>query len=113
MVSSQAGILIIEILGSFYLRRLFITTQKALYEVNMWFATILAVLLMSLYDLLQHRILHEWAKNITGNDSLDYRLYTHYIRMGIMRTTNLFAHPILYRNNVGPFLSLYCAISVL
>jgi hypothetical protein len=41
--------------------------------------------------------LHEWAKNITGHDALDYRLYTHYyIRMGIMRTTNLFSHPILY-----------------
>lgn len=95
----SAGILIIEILGSFYLARLFITTPKSYYEINMWFATILAVLLVfSLYEAFaKHRILHEWAKNLTGNDSLDYRLYTHYyIRMGIMRTTNLFAHPILY-----------------
>lgn len=95
----SAGILIIEILGAFYLARLYITTPKHYYNVNIWFATILALLLVfSLYEAFaKHRILHEWAKNITGNDSLDYRLYTHYyIRMGIMRTTNLFAHPILY-----------------
>lgn len=95
----SAGILIIEILGAFYLARLFITTPKSYYQVNVWFATILAVLLIfSLYEAFaKHRILHEWAKVITGNDSLDHRLYTHYyMRMGIMRTTNLFAHPILY-----------------
>lgn len=95
----SAGILIIEILGAFYLARLFITTPKAYYQINMWFATILAILVIfSLYEAFaKHRILHEIAKNITGHDSLDYRLYTHYyIRMGIMRTTNLFAHPILY-----------------
>jgi len=111
----SAGILIIEILGAFYLARLFITTPKSYYEVNMWFATILAVLLVfSLYEAFaKHRILHEWAKNLTGNDSLDYRLYTHYyIRMGIMRTTNLFAHPILY-GTIGaiffPFIVLLVA----
>ena len=111
----SAGILIIEILGSFYLARLFITTPKSYYEINMWFATILAVLLVfSLYEAFaKHRILHEWAKVITGNDSLDYRLYTHYyIRMGIMRTTNLFAHPILY-GTIGaiffPFIVLLVA----
>ncbi len=95
----SSGILIIEILGAFYLARLFITTPKSYYQINIWFATILAVLLVfSLYEAFaKHRILHEWAKVITGNDSLDYRLYTHYyIRLGIMRTTNLFAHPILY-----------------
>ena len=95
----SSGILIIEILGAFYLARLYITTPKSYYQVNIWFATILAFLLIfSLYEAFaKHRILHEWAKVITGNDSLDYRLYTHYyIRMGIMRTTNLFAHPILY-----------------
>jgi len=95
----SAGILIIEILGAFYLAKLFITTPKAYYQVNMWFATILAVLVIaSLYEAFaRHRILHEIAKNITGHDALDPRLYTYYyIRMGIMRTTNLFAHPILY-----------------
>lgn len=95
----SSGILIIEILGAFYLARLFITTPKHYYQINMWFVTILAfVLVFSLYEAFaKHRILHEWAKNITGNDSLDYRLYTHYyIRFGIMRTTNLFVHPILY-----------------
>ena len=95
----SSGILIIEILGSFYLARLFVTTPKNYYQINMLFATILAVLLVfSLYEAFaKHRILHEWAKNITGHDSLDYRLYTHhYIRMGVMRTTNLFTHPILY-----------------
>ncbi len=95
----SSGILIIEILGAFYLARLAVTTPKNYYQINMLFATILAVLLVfSLYEAFaQRRILHEWAKAITGHDSLDYRLYTHhYIRMGIMRTTNMFAHPILY-----------------
>ncbi len=95
----SSGILIIEILGAFYLARLFITTPKAFYKINMLFATILAGLLVfSLYEAFaKHRILHDWATAITGNNALDYRLNTHYyIRMGIMRTTNLFAHPILY-----------------
>jgi len=95
----SSGILAIEVLGSFYLARLFITTPKRFYYVNMGFITILAgVVIFSLYEAFaQHRILHEWATKITGNNSLDYRLYTHYyIRAGIMRTTNLFAHPILY-----------------
>lgn len=111
----SAGILVIEILGAFYLARLFITTPKAYYQINMWFATILALLVIfSLYEAFaKHRILHEIAKNITGHDSLDYRLYTHYyIRMGIMRTTNLFAHPILY-GTIGaiffPFIVLLVA----
>ncbi len=111
----SSGILIIEILGSFYLARLFITTPKRYYEINMWFATILAFLLIfSLYEAFsKHRILHDWAKMITGNNSLDYRLYTHhYIRMGILRTTNLFAHPILY-GTIGaiffPFIVLLVA----
>jgi hypothetical protein len=95
----SSGILAIEVLGSFYLARLFITTPKRYYYINLAFVSILAGLLVfSLYEAFaQHRILHEWATRITGNDSLDYRLYTHYyIRAGIMRTTNLFAHPILY-----------------
>jgi hypothetical protein len=111
----SSGILIIETLGAFYLARLFIRTPKNYYEINMWFVTILAFLLIfSLYEAFaKHRILHEWAKNITGNDALDYRLYTHYyIRLGIMRTTNLFAHPILY-GTIGaiffPFIVLLSA----
>jgi len=95
----SAGILAIEVLGSFYLARLFITTPKRYYYINLAFVTILAgLLIFSLYEAFaQHRILHEWATKLTGNNSLDYRLYTHYyIRAGIMRTTNLFAHPILY-----------------
>ncbi len=95
----SSGILIIEVLGAFYLARFYITTPKRYYQINQLFVTILALLLVfSLYEAFaKHRILHEWARSITGHDSLDYRLYTHYyIRMGIMRTTNLFAHPILY-----------------
>ena len=111
----SSGILLIEVLGSFYLARLFITTPKAYYQVNLWFATILAVLVVfSLYEaFFKHRILHELATKITGHQSLDYRLFTHYyIRMGIMRTTNLFAHPILY-GTIGamffPFIILLTA----
>ena len=95
----SSGILAIEILGAFYLARGLITTPKAYYHVNLLFVSILAVLLIfSAYEAFaQHRILHEWATRITGHESLDYRLFTHYyIRFGIMRTTNLFAHPILY-----------------
>jgi len=95
----SSGILAIEVLGSFYLARLFITTPKRYYFVNLGFVMILSVMVFfSLYEAFaKHRILHDWATMITGNNSLDYRLYTHYyIRFGIMRTTNLFAHPILY-----------------
>ena len=95
----SSGILAIEVLGSFYLARLFITTPKRYYYVNLGFVIILsAMVFFSLYEAFaKHRILHDWATMITGNNSLDYRLYTHYyIRFGIMRTTNLFAHPILY-----------------
>lgn len=95
----SAGILIIEILGAFYLARFYITSPKRYFSVNLWFTTILALLVVfSVYEAFwHHRILHEWATRLTGNDSLDYRLYTHYyIRLGIMRTTNVFAHPILY-----------------
>ena len=95
----SSGILAIEVLGSFYLARLFIITPKRYYYVNLGFLMILSVMVFfSLYEAFaKHRILHEWATMLTGNNSLDYRLYTHYyIRFGIMRTTNLFAHPILY-----------------
>ena len=95
----SSGILAIEVLGSFYLARLFITTPKRYYFVNLGFVIILSVMVFfSIYEALaKHRVLHDWATMITGNNSLDYRLYTHYyIRFGIMRTTNLFAHPILY-----------------
>ncbi len=95
----SSGILTIEILGAFYLARGLITTPKSYYQINMLFVTILALLVIfSIYEALaHHRILHEWAKNITGHDSLNWKLYTHYyIRFDIMRTTNLFAHPILY-----------------
>ncbi len=95
----SSGILTIEILGAFYLARGVITSPKSYYKINMLFVTILALLvILSLYEAFaQHRILHEWATRITGHESLDWRLYTHYyIRFGIMRTTNLFAHPILY-----------------
>lgn len=95
----SSGILIIEILGAFYLARLFITTPKNYFQINIWFVTILAFLLVfSLYEAFaKHRILHDIARGITGHDSLDKSLYSHYyIRRGIMRATNLFSHPILY-----------------
>ena len=95
----SSGILAIEVLGSFYLARLFINSPKRYYYVNLGFVIILSFMVFfSLYEAFaKHRILHDWATMITGNNSLDYRLYTHYyIRFGIMRTTNLFAHPILY-----------------
>jgi len=95
----STGIYAIETLGAFYLARLWITTPKHFYQVNTIFVTILVLLFgFGLYEsLAQHRILHEWATKITGHDSLDYRLYTHYyVRFGILRATNVFSHPILY-----------------
>jgi hypothetical protein len=111
----SSGILIIEILGAFYLARLFVTTPKSYYQVNMWFVTILAFLLIfSLYEAFaRDRILHQWAKAITGHDALDYRLYTHYyIRLGIMRTTNLFSHPILYGTIGAIFLPFIVLLTI-
>lgn len=95
----STGIYAIETLGAFYLARLWITTPKRFYNVNMAFVVILVLIFgFGVYESFNHhRILHEWAKAITGNDSLDYRLYTHYyVRLGILRATNVFSHPILY-----------------
>lgn len=95
----STGIYAIETLGAFYLARLWITTPKRFYNVNIAFIVILvAIFGFGVYESFNHhRILHEWAKAITGHDSLDYRLYTHYyVRLGILRATNVFSHPILY-----------------
>jgi hypothetical protein len=95
----SAGIFIIEVLGSFYLARNFITTPKRFFQINIAFIAILTVVAsFTLYEsFTHHRILHDWATRITGHQSLDPSLYTHYyIRAGILRATNLFVHPILY-----------------
>ena len=108
----STGIYAIETLGSFYLARLWITTPKRFYNMNMAFIVIIVLLFgFGVYESFNHhRILHEWAKAITGNDSLDYRLYTHYyVRLGILRATNVFSHPILYGTIAAlffPFLML-------
>ena len=95
----STGIYAIETLGAFYLARLWITTPKRFYQVNISFVTILVLLFgFGVYEsFAQQRILHEWATQLTGHDSLDYRLNTHYyVRFGILRATNVFSHPILY-----------------
>ncbi len=95
----STGLYTIETLGAFYLARLFITTPERFFRMNQAFIVVLAILtLTTLYEsLAQHRILHEIAERITGNQSLDYRLYTQdYVRANIMRATSVFAHPILY-----------------
>ncbi|QQZ27555.1 hypothetical protein HMY34_01605 [Thiothrix subterranea] len=102
----STGIFAIETAGAFYLARLFITTPQRFYWINQTFIALLALLtVFTLYEAFsQHRILHEIAEKLTGNHALDPRLYTyHYIRSGIMRATNLFAHPILY----GTLLALF------
>lgn len=108
----STGIFAIEVMGAFYLARLFITTPQRFYRVNQTFITVLALLtVFTLYEALnQHRILHEIAERLTGNHALDPRLYTyHYIRAGIMRATSLFAHPILY----GTLLALFFPFALL
>jgi hypothetical protein len=95
----SAGIFAIEVLGGFYLARGVITTPKRFFQVNMAFILILTVIVtFSIYEsFFKHRILHEWATRLTGHNSLDPSLYTHYyVRFGILRATNVFSHPILY-----------------
>jgi hypothetical protein len=95
----KAGIFTIEVLGSFYLARQFITTPKRFFQVNVAFITLLTLVVsVSIYEsFFHHRIFHELATRITGHHALDPGLYTHYyIRFGIMRATSLFSHPILY-----------------
>ena len=95
----STGIYAIETLGAFYLARMYLNTPENFFQINRLFVLILAGLtLFSAYEAFaQHRFLHEIAKNITGHDSLDFRLYMHYyIRNGVMRAASLFEHPILY-----------------
>ncbi len=95
----SAGIFVIEVLGAFYLARMLITTPKRFFQVNIAFIGLLSALtLFTIYEsFTHHRVLHDWASRITGHQSLDPALYTHYyVRFGIMRATNLFVHPILY-----------------
>ncbi len=95
----STGLYALETLGAFYLAKLFITTPERFFKMNVAFISIITLLtLPAIYEAFaQHRILHEWAERLTGHQSLDYRLYTHYyIRGDIMRTTSVFAHPILF-----------------
>ncbi len=95
----KAGIFTIEVLGAFYLARQFVTTPKRFFQINVVFIGILTLIVgFSVYEsLTHHRIFHDWATRITGHNSLDPSLYTHYyVRFGILRATNLFIHPILY-----------------
>lgn len=108
----STGIFAIETLGAFYLARLFIITPQRFYRLNQIFITLLALLTaLTCYEAFtQHRVLHEVAENITGNQALDPRLYTHYyIRNGIMRATSLFEHPILY----GTLMALFFPFAIL
>ncbi len=95
----SAGIFAIEVLGAFYLARTFITTPKRFFQINIAFIAILSIFtVFTFYEsFFHHRILHEWATQLTGHQSLDPSLYTHYyIRFDILRATNVFIHPILY-----------------
>lgn len=108
----SAGIFVIEVLGAFYLARNFITTPKRFFYMNISFIFILAFLLFfSIYEsFFHHRLLHDLATQVTGNHSLDPSLYTHYyVRFGILRATNLFAHPILY----GTLLAMFFPFAIL
>lgn len=102
----STGIYAIETLGAFYLARMYITTPERFFQVNQIFIVALAALtFLTIYEAIaQHRILHQLAEQLTGQHSLDFRLYTHhYIRAGIMRATSVFAHPILYGTLMAMF----------
>ena len=108
----STGLYSLETLGAFYLAKLFITTPERYYKINQAFIWILVALtLPAVYEALSHhRILHEWAERITGHISIDYRLYTSdYLRGNIMRTTSVFAHPILY----GTLAALFFPFAIL
>ena len=102
----STGLYALETLGAFYLARLYINSPQRFFNFNKIFITVLSLLLvLTIYEsVAQHRILHELAEQITGNISLDYRLYTHdYIRANIMRATSVFAHPILFGSLAAMF----------
>lgn len=108
----STGLYSLETLGAFYLAKLFITTPERFYRINLAFIWILVALtLPAIYEAVSHhRILHEWAERLTGHLSIDYRLYTeYYIRGSIMRTTSVFAHPILY----GTLAALFFPFAIL
>lgn len=108
----STGLYSLETLGAFYLAKLFITTPERFYRINQAFIWILVALAIpAVYEAFSHhRILHEWAERLTGHLSIDYRLYTNdYIRGSIMRTTSVFAHPILY----GTLAALFFPFAVL
>lgn len=95
----STGIYMLETLGAFYLARLYITTPERFFKINVAFIALITLLIgFTLYEsFTHHRILHRWAEQITGNQSLDWRLYTHfYVRFDLMRATSVFAHPILF-----------------
>ena len=95
----STGLYALETLGAFYLARLYINSPERFYNFNKSFIIVLTLLIgLTVYEALaKHRILHEIAEQVTGNKSLDYRLYTNdYVRGGIMRATSVFAHPILF-----------------
>ncbi|MEZ5476989.1 MAG: hypothetical protein R3E95_05740 [Thiolinea sp.] len=95
----STGLYALETLGAFYLARLYINSPQRFFNFNKIFIIALTALTaLTVYEALaQHRILHELAERITGNQSLDFRLYTHYyIRGSIMRATSVFQHPILF-----------------
>lgn len=95
----STGIYALETLGAFYLARTYVTSPERFYKVNQWFIIGLTLLVVfTIYEAFSHhRVLHRLAEQVTGNNSLDFRLYTHhYIRADIMRATSVFAHPILY-----------------
>ncbi len=108
----STGLYSLETLGAFYLAKLFITTPERFYRVNLAFIwALVALTLPAIYEAVSHhRILHEWAERLTGHLSIDYRLYTdYYIRGSIMRTTSVFAHPILY----GTLAALFFPFAIL
>ena len=108
----STGLYSLETLGAFYLAKLFITTPERFYRINLAFIwALVALTLPAIYEAFSHhRILHEWAERLTGHLSIDYRLYTeYYIRGSIMRTTSVFAHPILY----GTLAALFFPFAIL
>jgi len=94
----KAGIFSFEVFGSYFLARQAIVNEKALFEVyRLLGIMVMLFLLPTLIEMMTgYKVVHEFAKAITGRDVIGQALYGEkYIRAGLTRSTSAFSHPIL------------------
>lgn len=95
----STGLYALETLGAFYLARMYVITPARFFQINQVLIIGITLLIgFTIYEAFSHhRILHQWAEQITGKSALDFRLYTEdYLRGPIMRAASVFIHPLLF-----------------